>query len=158
MTNIVVLFIVLSVINVIASTARSIITIKGGKFAASASSAGYFAFYNIMLIYTVAEFPMWQKCLITFMCNLIGVYIVKFFEELMTKDKMWEIRMTIRRKWAEMLHRDLKALNIPHNYFDISDKHTVFNVYCATQNESSLVKDFVKKYNAKYFVSEGKTL
>lgn len=158
MTNIVVLFIVLSVVNVIASTARSIITIKGGKFAASVTSAGYFAFYNIMLIYTVAQFPLWQKCLITFMCNLIGVYIVKFIEEAMTKDKLWEVKMTVRKNFSESLHRDLKALNIPHNYFDISDKHTVFSVYCATQNESTLVKDFVKKYNAKYFVSESKTL
>lgn len=156
--NLVVLFIVLSAINVTASTARSIITIKGGKFIASMTNAAYFAFYNVMLIYTVAQFPLWQKCLITFACNLIGVYIVKFIEERLTKDKLWEIRMTVRKNWTERLHQDLKALNIPHNYFDISGKHTIFNVYCATQNESVLVKNFVKKYNAKYFASESKIL
>ena len=49
-------FIVLSIINVIFSTVRSITTIKGSTLVASLVSGGYFAFYNIMLIYTVADF------------------------------------------------------------------------------------------------------
>ena len=60
--KILVTFIILSIINVIFSTIRSITTIKSGKTVASFISGGYFAFYNIMLIYTVANFPMWQKC------------------------------------------------------------------------------------------------
>ena len=51
-------FIVLSIINVIFSTIRSITTIKSGKTVASLISGGYFAFYNIMLIWTVADFQM----------------------------------------------------------------------------------------------------
>ena len=54
-------FIVLSIINVVFSTIRSITTIKSGKTVASFISGGYFAFYNVMLIYTVADFPMWEK-------------------------------------------------------------------------------------------------
>ena len=71
-------FIVLSIINVVFSTIRSITTIKSGKTVASLISGGYFAFYNVMLIYTVAEFPMWQKCLITFVCNVVGVWSIFF--------------------------------------------------------------------------------
>ena len=59
-------FIILSIVNVIFSTIRSIVTINGSKIMASLISGGYFAFYNIMMIYTVADFPMWQKCVITF--------------------------------------------------------------------------------------------
>ena len=51
-------FIILSIINVVFSTVRSITTIKSGKTVASLISGGYFAFYNIMLIYTVADLPM----------------------------------------------------------------------------------------------------
>lgn len=57
--NFLITFIVLSIINVIFSTIRSITTIKSGKTLASLISGGYFAFYNVMLIYTVADLPMW---------------------------------------------------------------------------------------------------
>ena len=74
-------FIILSIINVVFSTIRSIVTINGSKLSASLLSGAYFAFYNIMMIYTVADFPMWQKCLITFICNVVGVWLVKWGEE-----------------------------------------------------------------------------
>ena len=50
--NFLITFIVLSIINVMFSTVRSIITLNGNKLTASFVSGGYFAFYNIMMIYT----------------------------------------------------------------------------------------------------------
>ena len=55
----------LSIVNVVFATIKTLLTINGGKFTASLISGGYFAFYNIMMVYTVADFPMWQKCAIT---------------------------------------------------------------------------------------------
>ena len=106
-------FIVLSIINVVFSTIRSITTIKSGKTVASFISGGYFAFYNVMLIYTVADFPMWEKCVITFVCNVIGVYVVKLIEEKMRKDKLWKVELTVARYQFE---RDRKStrLNSSH--------------------------------------------
>jgi hypothetical protein len=154
--NFIITFIILSIINVIFSTIRSIATIKSGKTAAALISGGYFAFYNVVLLYTVADFPMWQKCLITFCCNVIGVWIVKWGEEKATKDKMWKIEMTIPTNLTAMLDTELQE--IPHSYIKISDKYTLFNFYCETQAESAEVKESVKKYKAKYFAAEGKTL
>lgn len=151
-------FIVLSIINVVFSTIRSITTIKSGKTVASFISGGYFAFYNVMLIYTVADFPMWEKCVITFVCNVIGVYVVKLIEEKMRKDKLWKVELTVARYQFESFDTTLKELHIPHNHIDIGDGYTIFNVYCATQKESALVKELATKYNAKFFVSETKTL
>lgn len=151
-------FIVLSIINVVFSTVRSITTIKSGKTVASFISGGYFAFYNIMLIYTVADFPMWEKCVITFVCNVIGVYVVKLIEEKMRKDKLWKVELTVARYQFESFDITLKELHIPHNHIDIGDGYAIFNVYCATQKESALIKELATKYNAKFFVSETKTL
>lgn len=154
-------FIGLSIINVVFSTIRSIVTINGGKLAASLFSGGYFAFYNIMMIYTVADFPMWQKCLITFACNLVGVYVVKWAEEKARKDKLWKVEATIPNQGISAENDDclieLKNANIPMNYIDIN-KYILVNCYCATQAESKVVKEILNKYNAKYFVSESKTL
>ena len=72
------IFIILSIINVIFSTIKSIVTVKGGAVSASLLSALYYGYYNIVLIYTVAEFPLWQKVVVTFGCNLVGVFVVKW--------------------------------------------------------------------------------
>lgn len=150
-------FIILSIINVIFSTVRSIVTIKGNKVTASFISGGYFAFYNIMLLYTVADFPMWQKCIITFVCNVIGVFIVKFLEEKSRKDKLWKVEATIPRAEASRLINYLENSELSYNYVDIN-KYYLFNFYCPTQKESASVKELLDNFHAKYFVSESKTL
>ena len=151
-------FIVLSIINVIFSTVRSITTIKGSTLVASLVSGGYFAFYNIMLIYTVADFPMWQKCIITFFCNVFGVAIVKLIEAKMQKDKLWKVEATINKTSQNDVCEMLNKAKVPYNYIEGVGKYTIFNVFCATQNQSIAVKEILKAYNAKYFVSESKTL
>lgn len=151
-------FIVLSIINVIFSTVRSITTIKGSTLVASLVSGGYFAFYNIMLIYTVADFPMWQKCFITFFCNVFGVAIVKLIEAKMQKDKLWKVEATINKTNQSDVCEMLNKTKVPYNYIEGVGKYTIFNVFCATQNQSIAVKEILKAYNAKYFVSESKTL
>lgn len=147
-------FIGLSIVNVVFSTIRSIVTIKSGKAVASLVSGGYFAFYNIMLLYTVAEFPMWQKCLITFVCNVVGVWFVKWAEEKARKDKLWKIEATFDKEYLDIIH---KSVAIPHSYIDIGS-HVIFNFYAENQRQSAIVKDIVNKYHGKYFVSESKTL
>lgn len=157
MTQFLITFIILSVINVVFSTIRSIITISGGKWAASLMSGGYFAFYNVMMLYTVADFPMWQKCLITFVCNVVGVYLVKWGEEKSRKDKLWKVEATVKPEVAREVLDDLMLCGLPNNYIDI-EKYVLVNVYCATQEDSAKAKKVLDKYNAKYFVSETKIL
>lgn len=148
-------FIALSIINVVFATVKSILTIKGGKIIASVVSGGYFAFYNIMLIYTVADFPMWQKCSITFVCNVLGVFVVKWAEEKARKDKLWKVELTVPCDYAEAIDFDLR--DVPHSYIPVG-KYTLFNFYCATQKESAKVKAIAEQYKAKFFVAESKSL
>ena len=153
-----IVFVILSIINVVFSTVRSITTIKSGKTMASIISGGYFAFYNVMLVYTVADFPMWQKCVITFVCNVIGVFIVKLVEEKMRKDKLWKVEATILKTYQEDVCEMLNKAKIPYNYIEGIGKYTIFNAFCSNQQQSTAVKEILKAYNAKYFVSETKIL
>lgn len=148
-------FIILSIINVIFSTVRSIVTIKGNKVTASFISGGYFAFYNIMLLYTVADFPMWQKCIITFVCNVIGVFIVKFIEEKSRKDKIWLVKITIPVEFAERAKDLLKQKNIPFTYYNLT-KYFVFDTFCEKQTETAIVMNICNSCNGKAFASENK--
>lgn len=151
-------FVGLSIVNVVFSTIRSIVTINGSKAMASLISGGYFAFYNVMMIYTVADFPMWQKCLITFVCNVVGVWLVKWGEEKARKDKLWKVEATINEPYKESLIDALKKVNLPFNYIEGVGKYVLFNIYCPTQEESKAVKGLLDFHKAKYFVSESKTL
>ena len=152
------IFLLLSIVNVVFSTIRSITTIKSGKVVASLISGGYYAFYNIMLIYIVADFSMWEKCLITFICNVIGVWLVKWVEEKMRKDKLWKVEVTVPNEQVDQLLSDCWYYKIEHyNYWD-AYKYKVFNFYCATQKESAEIRELLKNYNVKYFVTESKVL
>ena len=156
--NFLTVFFILSIINVVFATIKSLVTINGGKLTASLVSGGYFAFYNIMMQYTVADFPMWQKCLITFVCNVVGVYLVKWGEEKARKDKLWKVEATVKTKEeAKEIIALCKDVGIPCNYIDIN-RYVLVNCYCETQKQSIEIKSILDTYNAKYFVSESKTL
>ena len=154
--NLLVIFIGLSIVNVIFSTVKSIVTIKSGPLVASIVSATYYAFYSVVLVYTVADFPLWQKVVVTGVCNLVGVFVVKYAEKKTEKSRLWKIEVTIPAEYKTSV--DLELQSVPHSYIELSDKHTLFNFYCATQKESRRVKDIVNHYDAKYFVAESKTL
>lgn len=156
--SLLVIFIILTILNVILSTIKSIVTINSGKFTAALVSAFYYGYYNIVLLYTVADFPMWQKVATTFACNLVGVFVVKWGEEIARKDKLWKVEMTVKNDRCAELAEVLTDLHIPHNYIPNVGKWTIFNCYCATQKESQIVKSVANKYKVKYFVSESKTL
>ena len=158
MTNLLLVFIFANIVNVIIQTIKSLCTIKCGKGMSALVNALAYGFYTWVVVLMVAELPLLQKCLIVGLCNLVGVYIVKWLEEMARKDKLWEIRLTVRNEQTASLHSDLSRFNIPHNYIENVGKWTIFNCYCATQKESSIVKKFIDKLDAKYFVAESQTL
>lgn len=157
MTKILMIFIGLSIVNVIFSTIKSIVTVKGGALSASLISALYYAYYNVVLIYTVADFPLWQKVVVTFWCNLVGVFVVKWGEEKARKDKLWKVEATVKPSTKEDIETYCKNYDIPYNYVNI-EKYLLFNFYCATQAESAKVKKLLDAHDAKYFVNESKNL
>ena len=159
MTNLLIIFIVLNIFNVIIQTVKSIVTVKCGKTAAALTNAVAFGLYTVVTVYLMCDLALWLKALIVALCNLVGVYVVKLIEEKARKDKMWKIESTFAHNenfihnlkvWAEVNH-------ISYNYIDI-EKYYVVNFYAPTQKESSIIKEFIKKFNGKYFVSESKNL
>ncbi len=154
-------FIVLNIFNVIIQTVKSIATVKCGKGVASLVNALAYGLYTIVTVYMMCELDLYLKAGIVAVCNLVGVYVVKFFEEKARKDKLWKVEATIYNynhdpEWDDCII-DLKESGVPFNYIDIQ-KYILINCYCATQTESAKVKAILNKHNAKYFVSESKTL
>lgn len=155
--NTILLFALCTAVNVILSTIKSILTVKGGKVSASLINAITYGFYSYVIVLTSADgMPIWLKMAITAVCNFIGVYLVKWIEEKARKDKLWKVELTVPTKYTTTIDFDLH--DVPHSYIELSDKHTLFNFYCATQKESAKVKAIANQYEAKYFVAESKNL
>ena len=151
-------FIIFNILNVIIQTVKSIATVKCGKVVAAVVNALAYGLYTYIVILTMCELSTITKAVIVALCNLVGVYVVKMFEEKARKDKLWEVKTTVYADYTENLHKDLDTKNIPHNYIENVGKYTIFNIYCETQHESAEVKKILDYYNAKYFVSESKNL
>lgn len=153
-----IIFSALTIVNVVFSTIKSLVTINGSKAVASIVSALYYGYYNIVIIYTVADFPLWQKIVVTFIANLVGVWLVKWGEERARKDKLWKVEATLPNDTtAKEAMCKLKEQDIPLNYIDI-EKYIIVNCYCSTKEQSTTVKTILSNYHAKYFVNESKTL
>lgn len=155
--NMLILFSFLTIINVVFSTIKSIVTIKSGKTVAALISAGYYGYYNIVLIYTVADFPLWQKVVVTFLANLIGVWIVKWGEEKARKDRLWLVKITIPVNYSDIIKKELNNNNISFTYYDIN-KYFVFDCFCENQKDTKIVSTLCKKYQGKIFATENKIL
>jgi hypothetical protein len=153
-----ILFIVMNVVNVVIQTIKSIATIKCGKTAAALINALAYGLYTYIIVLTNCDLPMIAKCLIVASANFVGVWVVKFFEEKARKDKLWKVEATVLRMHTNSLVQRLAFAKIPHNYLENVGPYTLFNIYCATQAESAKAKEILNEYNAKYFVSESKTL
>ena len=151
-----ILFVVMNIVNVVIQTIKSIATTKCGKVAAALINAVAYGLYTYIIVLTNCDLPMLAKCLIVASANFVGVWVVKYFEEKARKDKLWCVQATIPAKYQGAVHFDLK--DIPHNYIEGVGNYTLFNFYCATQAESAKVRDIINQYEAKYFVSESKTL
>ena len=155
--NTILLFALCTAVNVILSTIKSILTVKGGKFSASFINAITYGFYSYVIVLTSADgMPIWLKMAITAVCNFVGVYFVKWIEEKARKDRLWKVELTVPTRYTNTIDFDLH--DVPHSYIELSDKHTLFNFYCATQKESAKVKAIANQYEAKYFVAESKNL
>ena len=153
-----ILFVVMNVLNVIIQTVKSICTIKCGKAVAAVVNAVAYGLYTYIVVLTMCDLPLLAKCLIVAGCNFVGVFVVKFFEEKARKDKLWKVEATVHAEMVAPLHNALKDCGIAHNYIEGVGQYTIFNIYCPTQADSIEVRKVLESKNAKYFVSESKTL
>lgn len=150
-------FIFFNILNVVIQTAKSIVTIKCNKWVAAVVNAVAYGLYTYIVVLTASNINLWFKIITVALANLVGVFIVKWVEEKKRKEMLWKVEFTIKKELLENVKTLLILAKIPHSYIEIG-KNVIINAYCATSKESESVKEIIKKYNAKYFVSETKIL
>ena len=148
------IFFLMQFINVVLSTMKTILTVKANKHVAMLINTVTYTFYS-GVVKLLTEQPMVIVLAVTFLTNMIGVYLALYILEKTRKDVLWKVEVTVQNEVAEELHN--RMTDVPHSYIEVG-KNTLFNFYCDTQKESAKVKEIVKHYNAKYFVAESKAL
>lgn len=83
------LYIVISLVNVFLHIVRSILVIKAGKFVASSANAICYTFSAIVIKF-IAEASLWTAIAVQFCTNFIGCYLAMLFCDWLLKKKIAE--------------------------------------------------------------------
>lgn len=152
MWKIIVVFCICQLINVILSTLKSVITIKGGKGLAAISNAVAYGF-NTIVIKVIADVDMWIAVIISICSNLIGVYFALWLTEKMRKDQLWKITVTVPADNYDSLISGLKEYDISFISYETSgSKYRVLDVFSKHKKESKLIRNLFNMYDAKYTI------
>lgn len=158
--NFIIFFALITLANVIIQTVKSLFTIKGGKLSAATVNAIAFGFYTYIIFFTADDsISLWQKALITAICNFIGVFFVKFLEEKLQKDRLWIFNCTAKVESADVIKITelLKSMDISLTYNQLKDDLYTLSIYSYTQSESEMIESVLKNYKIKYCVIETKS-
>lgn len=155
MTNTFIIFVILNVLNVIIQTVKSLVTVKCGKWAAALVNAIAYGLYTVVLVYMNCDMPLWEKVIVVGGANLVGVFVVKYFEEKGRKDRLWKIEFSVNSGYFDSIKHEIEINEISYNYNSYGKKVT-FTTFAETQEQTQIIHNIVKKYNAKYFITETK--
>ena len=145
-------FFIISLINVILSSTKSICTVRYGRGINVLANVVAYSFYTIVVKQT-ASLPLEITVIATAAANALGVWLSYVILDRIQKDRLWKIEVVIPKGHTEALHEDLQ--DIPHNYIDIGPR-SLFNFYCSTRAETSIVIKHCRTYKGNLFAIENK--
>ena len=154
-------FVILNFVNVLINTARSLTTVKGGKWIASLMNAICYGYYTIIIVITALyEIPLPLKIVAVAIVNFIGVFCIKLGEEKIQKEKMWIYNATAKISTKETLDvvALLKCANVKVLYMKVADELYTLQIFSNTQKESEMIKSILDNYNIKYYAIESKEI
>ena len=154
------MYLILQITNVILATIKSIVTIKGSKLSAALMNALSYSVNVIVVIYTVMNFSIWIKILITAITNFAGTYLGVYITEKLRKDRLWEIKATVITVTDYInIKNALKAQShIKYNSMTLDDNQGyLFYVYTKNKQQSKIVRDILWQNNA-YTVADEPTV
>lgn len=145
-------FFLISLVNVILSSTKSICTVRYGRGINILANVISYSFY-VVVVKQTANLPLEITVIATAIANALGVWLSYVILDYIQKDRLWKVEVVVPKSFTEVLHEELS--DIPHNYIDIGPR-ALFNFYCSTKVETSIVIKHCKAYNGKFFAAENK--
>ena len=145
-------FFIISLINVILSSTKSICTVRYGRGINVLTNVVAYSFYTIV-VKQMANLPLSITVLATAVANTLGVWLSYVILDFVQKDRLWKLEVVVFKKYTDVLREELN--DIPHNYLELGPR-MLFNFYCSTKEETARVSKACKKCRGKIFAIENK--
>ena len=145
-------FFFISLINVILSSTKSICTVRYGRSINVLANVVAYSFYAVVVKQT-ANLPIVITVVATAIANALGVWFSYTILDRLQKDRLWKVEVVVPKCYTEQLQCKLKS--IPHNYIELGPR-TLFNFYCETKIDTSLVIKHCQACEGKFFATENK--
>ena len=149
----IIIFTVCSLVNVILSTMKTILTVRSTKIVASIVNAVTYGFYAIV-VKQLASLDLTVTVIVTIATNLIGVYLSMWLMDKMKKDCLWKISVTTRDK---NLAKKIENFDIEYTMSPIQYKNETYysiEIFSKNQKDSTIMKNILNEYKVKYNVTE----
>ena len=148
-----IVFFICSLINVMLSTLKTILTVKASKGVATIINAITYGFYAIV-VKQLASLDLITTVTVTIITNIIGVYVSMWLLEKIKKDCLWKISVTTK---DNTLVEKLEKFSISYVMNPVQyKKQTYYNidVFSENQKDSSIIENILKEYKVKYNITE----
>lgn len=147
------LFAAIQIVNVVLATVRSILTVNGSKLtAASISSISYTIGAITTKLLTQQTFEV--VVIVTFLTNLIGVYIAKLILEKSKKAKLWTITATLRSDDKDTVETELKRRGVQFTLCPALNDRFLIDIFSYSKGESTIVKEIMRNCGARFTITE----
>jgi len=162
MNTTIVTFFIITLINVILSTVKSILTVKSTRGVATAINAISYGFYA-MVVKQMATVSTEIVVIATVLCNLIGVYFSMWLLDKFKKDMLWKITVIPQTKSFQSIRKELIENKLGFNEYQVNTKYgnqMALDIFSESQAESKKIKEILDgKGKMKYHILEiGKQL
>lgn len=155
MTNSVIFFIIITLINVILSTVKSILTVKSSRGVATLINAIAYGFYTLV-VKQMTEVSTEIVVIVTIVCNLIGVYFSMWLLDKFKKDLLWKVTVIPSSNSYANIREELISNNLGFNEYQINTKYgeqRALDIFSETQLDSKIIKTIIDKNDrTKYHV------
>ena len=149
----IIIFTVCSLVNVILSTMKTILTVRSTKVVASIINAVTYGFYAIV-VKQLASLDLTITVIVTIATNLIGVYLSMWLMDKMKKDCLWKISITTKDK---SIVKKIENFDIEYTLSPIQYKKETYysiEIFSKNQKDSTIIKNILNEYKVKYNVTE----
>lgn len=162
MNNTIIMFFIITFINVLLSTTKSILTVKSSRGVAALINAISYGFYA-MVVKQMANVSTEIVIVATVICNLIGVYFSMWLLDKFKKAVLWKITVIPEMENFGTIRRELVENGLGFNEYPIITKYGEqmgLDIFSKDQKESKTIKEILNSNGrVKYHILEiGKQL
>lgn len=149
----IIIFTVCSLVNVILSTMKTILTVRSTRTVASLINAITYGFYAIV-VKQLASLDVTVTVVVTIATNLVGVYFSMWLMDKMKKDCLWKICATTKDKSIvkKIENFDIEYVMAPVKYKD--ETFYSIEIFSKNQKDSAIIKNILNEYSIKYNITE----